>query len=352
MEQEEEEAEDAAAEEAGDEEAPADEQSDQALDKEAAAEADQRWSAASGRPLPLEMPVLFLSGSDCCTVIIETLESRVSDLKAQVQDRTGIPHADQDLLCEGAVSALKDESRLRNYEDLLSKASHFQLVRKEPEEVRECLRKLEDENVLVRSLACAELGKLGSWSGIALLEKALSDPEWTVRQNAAVAIGRFGDAAESCIPALEEAMRTDEDTNVRMHAAGALRGIGPAAIPVLVKALKEDENEIARIWAAEALGKMTEEDAVPGLKETMQNDSSIYVRYAAAEAIKTISCKEVVEPTQSERIASLYAQVMKSANDLETTMNARQRFLDPKQSSGCNSKNPYRSGGRVVQAYG
>jgi len=63
---------------------------------------------------------------------------------------------------------------------------------------------------------------------------------------------------------------------------------------------------------------------VRALIATMENDASFYVRYSTVEALSTITCKEVAEPTQTEIIADLYKQVMKSADDLETTLNFRQ----------------------------
>jgi len=298
------------------------------LDMEEAAEADARWIVASGRALPLDMPVIFLSGAACCTLAVNTLDMRISELKAQIHERTGIPYIDQQLICEGAVSEMGNETTLRSHGDLLSKASYLQLVRREPEAVRKCILELADENVMVRTVACVELGRLGSFMGIDPLEKALTDPEWTVRQNAATALGKFKHAAVSCIPALEEVMRTDDDANVRMHAATALKGIGPAAIPALERALKEDADDIVRIRAAEALGKMMDESVIPVLSEIAMGDTSIHVRQAAADAMRTINRKEVSEPTQNERIAQLYKQLMKSSEQLECAMLSRQSFLD------------------------
>ena len=52
----------------------------------------------------------------------------------------------------------------------------------------------------------------------------LSDPEWTVRRQAALALGRIGKAAQAAIPALEE-LAEDSDQLMRKAAEEALANV-------------------------------------------------------------------------------------------------------------------------------
>jgi len=282
------------------------EQKDDVFD---AAESDRQWSEETGRTFPLELPVFLLSGHQCCEVTIETLEMRVCDLKAQIEERANIPPANQDILCDGAVCKMKNESCLRLHGDFLAQAPHLQLIIAEPQEVRDNIERLQSEVALERSFAAAELGRLGSLAAISSLEGVLADPEWTVRQNAASALGKFGEEAAVCVPLLAQLMRNDADANVRMHATTALQEIGSAAVPELEQALREDVDDMVRIRAAESLGKLKNDVSIPMLEQVAQSDSSSFVRLKAMEAISAIKTPKAIELSQAERMNKLTKQL-------------------------------------------
>ena len=74
---------------------------------------------------------------------------------------------------------------------------------------------------------------MGPWAlpAVPALAKALKDEEWTNRCNAAEALGEVGNRAAKAVPAIIEALQSDEDSLVQSHAAGALGKIGdPKAV--------------------------------------------------------------------------------------------------------------------------
>lgn len=95
--------------------------------------------------------------------------------------------------------------------------------------------------------------------------------EWGVRETAADALARIGDAA---VPALIDTL-ADPDDDVRAQAAHALARMGPKAepaVPALINALN-DPNLDVRQGAARALGQIgsSAEEAVPALVKAIQD---------------------------------------------------------------------------------
>jgi HEAT repeat protein len=95
--------------------------------------------------------------------------------------------------------------------------------------------------------------------------------EWGVRETAADALARIGDAA---VPALVDTLH-DPDQEVRAQAAQALARMGAKAAPAvdaLVHAL-DDPNEEVRRGAARALGQIGSEaeEAVPALIKAIKD---------------------------------------------------------------------------------
>jgi len=259
----------------------------EALSPELAKDVDERWSLATGREFPLHLPVFFLSGTQCCVVLVKSLDMRVEELMEEIEKGCNIPSNEQQLLFPATLSIIEGGSRLRHYAELLAQAGFLQLIRREPEEVRRYVEQLNDEDAFIRIAAAADLGKLGPHFALPALEEALqSNSDWIVRMKAAMMIGKFGKAAEPCIPTLEFVMRSDEHTNVRMHAAIALREIGSPAIPALERALSDDD-EIVCFRAAEALGKLGNMVAIPALERAASHDSTL-VRTCAAQAVTSI----------------------------------------------------------------
>jgi len=78
-----------------------------------------------------------------------------------------------------------------------------------------------------RRRAVRDLGFQGP-AAVPALRRALEDPDWAVRAEAAYALGYLGPAAWSAVARLQE-LREDEDAHVRKAAAFALERILPPA---------------------------------------------------------------------------------------------------------------------------
>ena len=83
------------------------------------------------------------------------------------------------------------------------------------------------------------------------LVQSLGDERATVRDTAANALGRIGEAAQAAIAALAQTMR-DPDARVRAAAARVLVAMGPVAAPSLALVLN-DCNPAVRELAAHSL---------------------------------------------------------------------------------------------------
>ncbi len=117
----------------------------------------------------------------------------------------------------------------------------------------------------------------------ALIHKLKDEDRW-VRLHAAFALGGIGPAAKEAVPALIAALK-DKDRLVRQKAVLALVYIGPAAkevVPALIAALKDEE---VRGYAAYALGEIgpAAKEAVPALEAAARDGVS-----GAESALKKI----------------------------------------------------------------
>lgn len=100
----------------------------------------------------------------------------------------------------------------------------------------------------VRETAADALARIGD-AAVPSLVETLEDPDRDVRAQAARALARMGPRAEPAIPALIAALN-DSDKEVRMGAARALGQIGPAAseaVPDLINAIKDPRNKPAEV---------------------------------------------------------------------------------------------------------
>ena len=122
--------------------------------------------------------------------------------------------------------------------------------------------------------------------------KALSDDDFDVRRHAAEALGKLGDkrAVDPLINAL-----SDDDFWVRLSAAEALGRLGDTrAVDPLIKMLSDDYSGVRRD-AAEALGLLADKRAVDPLIEALADNDS-HVRREAAEALGRLGDKRAVDP--------------------------------------------------------
>ena len=120
--------------------------------------------------------------------------------------------------------------------------------------------------------------KTNSEGMTALLIPGLAHKDFRARMLTAYMVGLCRDAAGS-VP-LSKLLK-DDNYNVRMYAAEALRTSGDKnAVPALVEALK-DSYPLVRMHAAAALGVIKDASAVPGLTAALE-DSAAAINAAAA----------------------------------------------------------------------
>jgi len=136
---------------------------------------------------------------------------------------------------------------------------------------------------------------------VAALTRQLDDPTAAGRREAAVGLGRAGDAAKPAIPHLERTLG-DEDPDVALQAALALIQLG--TIEGLVKGLKDGQ---ARVRIVAAMGLATERvklppQIVPMLAAALKDPESKVRAYAAAALWKM---EAAAEPAEAALIAQL-----------------------------------------------
>lgn len=152
----------------------------------------------------------------------------------------------------------------------------------------------------VRYRAAITLGKLKDHRAIEALSGALRDTDFSVRLQAAGALGKIG---EQAIVPLSAALN-DPDVNARRAAAYALGEIkGNRVVDPLIGALK-DVNRLVRRDAAEALGKVRDIRAIrpliSGIAEDEQTFEFSEFRSCAVDALVSIG-----EPAVEYLIAAL-----------------------------------------------
>ena len=145
-----------------------------------------------------------------------------------------------------------------------------------------------DQNVLCRlaresriiPVRCAAVAKL---LDAVALSQALADADHHVRESAAEALGKLGDA--QAVEPLCKAL-ADADHHVRKSAAEALVKVGDArAVEPLCMALC-DAYTLVRVYAAEALGRIGDTRAVIPLRKAL-GDKDVWS--AATQALDKIS---------------------------------------------------------------
>merc|ERR1719265_1008283 len=82
--------------------------------------------------VPLELCVLTMGGTLCCVLRIDSIATRIADVKAQVERAAGIPYCEQELVADGCPVPMHDSCRLAHYVDVLYGSRRIYLVRRLP----------------------------------------------------------------------------------------------------------------------------------------------------------------------------------------------------------------------------
>jgi HEAT repeat protein len=137
-----------------------------------------------------------------------------------------------------------------------------------------------------------ELGASRRPEAIAPLLMAVADESWPVRQTAAEHLAAFD--PPTILPALEAALRDDEDAGARNAAMEIYVKLGAIAVAPLLQLLGDPDEEV-RNFAAVMLGSLRDRRAVAPLVAALA-DPDLNVRHAAAAGLGQIGDPEAVLP--------------------------------------------------------
>jgi HEAT repeat protein len=149
----------------------------------------------------------------------------------------------------------------------------------------------------VRSAAIACLSKIepDPVKSVPRLTESLRDSEWTVRRDAAVALGELGNAAKSAVGLLFTMLSNDVDSDVARGAIRAIDAADASAVPVLIQGLASDDRR-QRYYATFLLGKVGPEakEALPILIRLRDETESSRFKESFQKAI------DAIDPQPSE----------------------------------------------------
>lgn len=106
----------------------------------------------------------------------------------------------------------------------------------------------------------------------------------------------MGPKAEPAVPALIDNLAVKRFSAVRESAARALGAIGPAAKPAVshLTPLLSDESVHVQLAVVEALARIGDKSAVPGLAQAL-NDEYVGISIASAKSIAKLTGREFPE---------------------------------------------------------
>ncbi len=130
-------------------------------------------------------------------------------------------------------------------------------------------------SAMVRAFAAKGLGQIGPPLALTAedaLVSRLHESEWTVRVNAARALGQLG--AKEAVPQLSS-MLADEVFHVRAAALGALHALAPISDPGPLDVACRDTCSVVRLAAYAALAANLPDGASAQLREGLQDSSGV-----------------------------------------------------------------------------
>ncbi|MHA1305538.1 MAG: HEAT repeat domain-containing protein [Candidatus Heimdallarchaeaceae archaeon] len=251
----------------------------------------------------------------------------------------------------------------------------------------------------VRVTAANVLGEMGEKAveAIPALFQALSDTKWKVRASVILALGEMGNDAvpliiialfdeekdlrsmafnilrkkgklTEAIPALLEALKEDEDWQIRAWSATALGDIREKAVkvvPALIEALKDDERW-PRVCAALELGKFRKKTAIPALKEAMM-DKDWQIRSHAAISLLLLDEQETAYPVLIDELKAknynfqgyqiiralekIGEELIPELNELVTKTNKKAKRAIKKTLEKMAIKNGFNNSRELIQAH-
>ena len=154
-----------------------------------------------------------------------------------------------------------------------------------------------DSEIVAASIV--SLGLLGEKNAdvVRAVANSLRDPDPDIRQNAVLALGKFGSVTKSVEANLTDTFANDPDKQVRQYALQTLCSVyssdGKTILPSLLTRLKADPDYEVRVAIAEEIGGFgmvfkDSKDVLNALRDA-QRDSQVKVREAASLAIRQLS---------------------------------------------------------------
>lgn len=139
------------------------------------------------------------------------------------------------------------------------------------------------------ALSCLSKIETNRERSVILLTEALSDGDWSVRRDAANALGELGSDGKGAVPVLLRMLAVPDDTNFAKDALRSINAAGPEAVPILLEGL-ESEDRRQQYYSLYMLGKVTPKptDALPTLKRLLEETDSGRLRGAYQRAIDEI----------------------------------------------------------------
>ena len=186
---------------------------------------------------------------------------------------------------------------------------------------------LRDEEALVRTAALRGLYEYERRDLIPVLADLLrSDPDSTVRREAAAALGRyalaaeldqlrFDDAAVVRDVLMESAEDLEEDDRVRGRAIEALGAISGEETENLIESIYEEDSIWLKVGAVDAMGRSCNESWLPLILREMENRAP-EMRHAAAfaageigdeGAINQLKRMAVLDPDREVQMAAIHS---------------------------------------------
>ena len=179
---------------------------------------------------------------------------------------------------------------------------------------------LNDESPTIREKAAIVLGRMRDSCAVEALIQASKDSEDSVRSFSGWALGQIGDPR-----AIDPLIRILDFNDPNNYAADALVKIGEPAVEPLIQALT-DPNAVVRSYVAFSLGQIGDQRAVQGLIKAL-NDQNDVVRSEAAHALGRIGDPSAIEPL-SRALEDTHRDV-RSAAAVALGLKGDSRVLEP-----------------------
>jgi len=136
-----------------------------------------------------------------------------------------------------------------------------------------------------RSAAIRGLNNNYDKKSMRVIIKALKeDPEWNVRQYATLGLGKYSDDSDAR-DAMKSALASDKSVWVRRAAAQALKSEDHSTINTFIKALEEDKDSVVRGYSATYLGNIKKKYATTALIKALDKEKNTRTRIAIIKAL-------------------------------------------------------------------